>query len=230
MVDDNELQGVPARFKVLRRHMGKTQKEAGEAVGGGLRTWQNYETGRSSPSWRVLEALTRFGVNANWLLTGRGTMFPDDHAVSVTPREVRETAPYYHSANNAQPWVTLSFLADASSQEGEAPLIFSRNFLNDLGHDEYNLRAYRIPANADSSFVENGRIVLIDTADKALFAGRIYAVRLDDELSLVLVQKDHRQNVYLHSGNKYYREIKVSQDELSDLEVVGRAVWADRLL
>ena len=74
MQDDSDEE-LPKRFKALRKVLGQTQKEIGESIGGGLRTWQNYETGRSSPSWRVLHTLIGMGVNVNWLLTGTGEMF-----------------------------------------------------------------------------------------------------------------------------------------------------------
>lgn len=37
-------------------------------------TWQVYESGKSVPGGKVLEALARMGINVNWVLTGVGPM------------------------------------------------------------------------------------------------------------------------------------------------------------
>lgn len=72
------LSTVSGRIREVRSLLGYTQKRAGEAVGGKLRSWQEYESGRSFPGGKVLAHLSRLGVNVNWVLTGEGPRLIED--------------------------------------------------------------------------------------------------------------------------------------------------------
>lgn len=48
------------------------------AVGCGLRSWQDYESGEKHPGSKVLYGLAMLGINTNWLLTGEGPMLARD--------------------------------------------------------------------------------------------------------------------------------------------------------
>lgn len=58
------------RLKEVRRKLGYTQKQMGEAIGSSLSTWQDYEAGKSIPGGNALAGLARLGVDINWLLIG----------------------------------------------------------------------------------------------------------------------------------------------------------------
>jgi len=61
------------RLKLIRVQLGMSQKEIALALGIALKSWQLYETGASIPGAKVLETLlSKFDVNVNWLLTGKG--------------------------------------------------------------------------------------------------------------------------------------------------------------
>lgn len=66
---------IARRLKDTRLALGKSQEAMAVAVGGKLRSWQDYEKGRSIPGGAVLAQLGRLGVNMNWVLTGEGAMF-----------------------------------------------------------------------------------------------------------------------------------------------------------
>ena len=224
---DNPDNVLPRRFRALRKVLGKTQKEIGESIGGGLRTWQNYETGRSSPSWRVLHALIDMGVNVNWLLTGTGDMFSASTKQQHAAHQVAEAGTSYHPA--ASSWHDLPLINDGGNA-ATTPIAFRSCFLEGMCDRIDTLRAYQVAPNTGSRYIEDGRIVIVDTARRCLEAGGYYLLALGDGLSLMLVQRDHHDNVYLHSGNQHYRGIEVAADEVATLEVIGRAIWADRLL
>lgn len=69
----------------MRKTLDMTQKELSSFLGIGLRTWQNYEEGVHDPSLKVLEGLTRLGVDANWLLTGVGRIKIETRDNTKTP-------------------------------------------------------------------------------------------------------------------------------------------------
>ncbi|MEQ9132689.1 MAG: helix-turn-helix transcriptional regulator [Salinisphaeraceae bacterium] len=63
------------RLKEARRALGYTQKTVAEAVGGKLRSWQDYESAKTLPGSQVLFGLANLGINVNWILTGEGPMW-----------------------------------------------------------------------------------------------------------------------------------------------------------
>ncbi|MEW6594157.1 MAG: helix-turn-helix transcriptional regulator [Thermodesulfobacteriota bacterium] len=63
---------ISIRLKDVRKELGYTQKQIGEAIGSSLSTWQDYEAGKSIPGGNALAGLARLGVDINWLLTGEG--------------------------------------------------------------------------------------------------------------------------------------------------------------
>jgi transcriptional regulator with XRE-family HTH domain len=71
------IMSLADRLKQLRELIGKNQKEMAALVGVSYRAWQGYETGENQPGAKVIEETVKLNFNANWLLTGEGTMKMD---------------------------------------------------------------------------------------------------------------------------------------------------------
>lgn len=64
------------RIKEIRKIKGLTQSEFGAKIGVKGNTVTNYESGMRTPSDAVIFSICReFGVNEQWLLTGKGEKF-----------------------------------------------------------------------------------------------------------------------------------------------------------
>jgi len=70
--------GLEERIRRARIALGYTQNDIAEAVGGKLRSWQDYEAGKRVPGSSVIKGLAKLGINANWVLTGEGPMLIQD--------------------------------------------------------------------------------------------------------------------------------------------------------
>ena len=77
------------RLKAAREHLGKSQKEIAALAGASYRAWQGYENGENQPGAKVIEAVAKLGIDANWLLTGEGLMLRG-----------RQTGVSQHASNN----------------------------------------------------------------------------------------------------------------------------------
>ncbi|MGF1727176.1 S24 family peptidase [Photobacterium nomapromontoriensis] len=66
------------RLKIARTHLGYTQDEIANLIGGKRRGYQANESGNSDPRSDVITAFVSLGINANWLLTGEGQMLIND--------------------------------------------------------------------------------------------------------------------------------------------------------
>ncbi|HET6441851.1 MAG TPA: helix-turn-helix domain-containing protein [Phycisphaerae bacterium] len=73
---EKRFSGAGERLRQARHALGfRRQDEFGKALGGfTLDQISRVERGSNLPSPRLLTALARFGINANWILTGEGAM------------------------------------------------------------------------------------------------------------------------------------------------------------
>ena len=75
-VDAEGVKIMQERIKEVRKSNGLTQTEFGEKIGVKGNTVTGYETGIRSPSDAIIVSICReFGVNEEWLRTGKGEMF-----------------------------------------------------------------------------------------------------------------------------------------------------------
>jgi len=66
------------RLKRARAHAGLNQTDFARQVGLSMRGYQAQERAIARPSFAVLEKNVELGINANWLITGKGEMLLED--------------------------------------------------------------------------------------------------------------------------------------------------------
>ena len=67
---------IGKRLKLIRELKGLSQTELGNSLGIMYQHVSKYERGESVPTWEnLIKLIELYGVNINWLLTGRGKMF-----------------------------------------------------------------------------------------------------------------------------------------------------------
>ena len=71
---------VRERLRAIRTHLGETQKSMSTRFGLGEATWQSYELGGRLPKPEALSKLVALGFDANWILTGQGSMLRQGRA------------------------------------------------------------------------------------------------------------------------------------------------------
>ncbi|MDP2808680.1 MAG: helix-turn-helix transcriptional regulator [Rhodocyclaceae bacterium] len=79
-------------MKAAREALGLTQDALALAVGGSKRGIQNNEALKSVPGGEVICGLVCLGINANWLLTGEGSMLLSDLAPKPAETPINEPA------------------------------------------------------------------------------------------------------------------------------------------
>ncbi|AZE10213.1 Phage repressor [Pseudomonas chlororaphis subsp. aureofaciens] len=77
-----------------------------------------------------------------------------------------------------------------------------------------------------SGLFEDGDTVMIDHGRNQLEAEAVYVIRLDDHLYAKRLQRLLDGSIRIISENNAYRDIMVSKNQLNDLEIIGRVVWA----
>jgi len=127
---DNQKQTVGSRIKEARSVLGLTQKELCKKTGMPLQSLRGYELSHRTPGGDAIEYLVRFGINANWLLTGEGAMLLSDvplrpalpkildvYKAEAPTRHLRvaEMEAHYHSRDPATLRMAITLAEEASA-------------------------------------------------------------------------------------------------------------------
>jgi len=87
------------RIKAVRKALGMSQKDFGKGVFLSQSFYGQIETGKRSPNERVYELIcNKYGVNKDWLTTGRGEMFgetPSDVELLELMEIIKELDPLF---------------------------------------------------------------------------------------------------------------------------------------
>jgi transcriptional regulator with XRE-family HTH domain len=78
VVDNQKLAEIGSRMKVARESAGLSRPSFTTKFGGSVRTLENNEGGRNEPGALMVSTFVSLGINANWLLTGKGPMLLAD--------------------------------------------------------------------------------------------------------------------------------------------------------
>ena len=85
--EKTEYKDYAKRLLEIRQTLNINQSVIKAEVGCSLASWQEYETAKSAPNAKVLEALVEKGFNANWILCGKGEMKLVDKPIALNSVE-----------------------------------------------------------------------------------------------------------------------------------------------
>ncbi|MES1936717.1 prophage transcriptional regulator [Salinisphaera hydrothermalis C27AD] len=117
-----------------------------------------------------------------------------------------------------------------TNEEVRGRYAFRRDFVRSQGWRPEDLALITGRGDSMPGVIDDGQLVLVNLAQTDISGEGIYVLRLEGHLVIKAVQRDHKGNVYIRSTNQIYREIVVPREELHELQIIGRAVWTDRLL
>lgn len=106
VVDNQKLTEIGSRMREAREASGLSRPSFTAKFGGTVRTLENNEAGRNEPGAGMVSSFISLGINANWLLTGEGSMLLADLAA---PAPVATEPP----APPAPPRINVDALAHA---------------------------------------------------------------------------------------------------------------------
>ena len=75
--------------------------------------------------------------------------------------------------------------------------------------------------------LKDGDSVLIDESQKAILAGAVYAVGVDDTIMVKRVEK-HPNKLVLLSDNRDYAPIYLKATECQSVRIIGKVIWVGR--
>jgi len=171
------------------------------------------------PEKWILELYRKYGINPDWIETGKGKMFIAERGGSVI-------APKYKSV----PYVKARLCAGDGSFEVDETIhdywMFRAGWLNHKGSAAHMI-LIDIYGNSMEPELKHGDTVMIDTSQKDILAGSISAVGIDDTIMVKRIEK-HPGKLVLRSDNKDYEPIYLGLDEMDSFRIIGKVVWISR--
>jgi len=173
------------------------------------------------PARWILDLSARFGLNPLWLEQGRG--FPRPEAV-ISAAE--EDGLAYQEVPKVRARLSAGGGSFETAGQVEGYYSFRSDWLNTRGNPA-NMVLMEVIGNSMEPEIKEGDLVLIDESRNDVLSGGIYAVGVEDT---VMVKRVERLpgTLVLRSDNMDYSPIHLSGDELNNVRVIGKVLWASR--
>lgn len=169
------------------------------------RTLEMYLAGETEPkAFKIADIARSVGVSGHWLLTGDGPMALNS------------------STDNCDGIVVIGNPNDPTLKH---PV--SLQWLKNQNLDSQNIIALRVSNNEMYPAISHGDILLIDTSQKALESGGIYALKAGGVI-LRRIQMLTPERVALLSDNDKYQSAEANINEITD--VLGKVVYIGKTI
>ena len=171
------------------------------------------------PEKWILELYRKYGVNPDWIETGKGKIF-------IVERDGSAIVPEYKSV----PYVKARLCAGDGSFEVDETIrdyaMFRTDWLSRKGSASLMV-LIDIYGNSMEPELKHKDTVMVDTSQKDILAGSIYAVGIDDTIMVKRIEK-HPGKLVLRSDNKDYEPVYLSPNEMDSFRIIGKVVWISR--
>jgi phage repressor protein C with HTH and peptisase S24 domain len=171
------------------------------------------------PDKWILDLYRKYGINPDWIETGKGKMF-------ITERDGSVVVPEYRSAPHVKPRLCAgdgSFEADENINDY---WMFRADWLNHKGSASHMILV-DIYGTSMEPELKHGDTVMIDTSQQDILAGSIYAVGIEDTIMVKRIEK-HPGKLVLRNDNKDYEPVYLSRNEMDSFRIIGKIVWISR--
>lgn len=215
------------RLSLLRQHLGLSQKAMAAELGIDEKTWQRGELGKTEPGAETLRRLADMGFDANWILTGAGSMRRGEaHAPAPGFRE--SEAAFQHASPQASGFVAIRRYGFENASAGNAAgflseLLLPLDWITRILRTTPEALSF-VEANGDgmSPAIAEGDMLLLDRAEPRFRGAGVYALLVDDALIIKRIGVKLDGTLVVSSDNPAYRPEELPRGRIEDLHIVGR--------
>lgn len=211
------------RLRQWRESLEWSREALAKAIGVSMRTLQEHERGATIPKIGPLRRLADLGFDPTWFVTGREGQEPSRTPVPVAPPPLPpETVsiPHYAvqlSAGNGRPAAEFEDLERLVLPAAWVRRVFGRP------------AAHLVLAGAAGTSMEptirDRDLLVVDTADRKLTAGRIYALVVGDTLLVKRIERTLRGQIFLRPDNSAYQTEELTPDIADAVRILGQVIW-----
>ncbi|MEI9882301.1 helix-turn-helix transcriptional regulator [Atlantibacter hermannii] len=225
------------RLNAAMSAAGISQGQLAEKVGISQPAIQKMTSGKTSGSRKMVELAHALNVRPEWLSSGNGSMRDGDQKESSVPPESEwntvETWDDYTPLNSDE--VEVPFFKDIEFACGDGrtgdedyngyKLRFSKSTLRRIGAstDGHGIICFPARGNSMEPNIPDGTTVAVNTEDKKIVDGKMYAISEDGWKRIKLLYRTGPETVSIRSYNSI--EHPPEEKPLSKIEVIGRVFW-----
>jgi phage repressor protein C with HTH and peptisase S24 domain len=180
------------------------------------------------PSEWLLKLCRLAGLNPAWLESGTGVMYVGGEKDN---KEEGDYSAALSSAFEYIPMVEARLSGGGGSLETSEKVLgyyaFRREWLSRKGLID-SMRLMRVSGESMEPTLEDDDVVMVDLSQTDILAGKIYALRMDDEIVVKRLEKKPGKLVLVSDNRRYYEPLEINLMEYGNLGVLGRVVWMAR--
>lgn len=226
---------IGTRIRNARRDANISQEELARRVGVSQGAIGHLESGRTRNTHLLVRIASTLGVSAEWLETGtepvNKTVASENELLQVPTDDEFALVPQLDIAAACGEGTFVDHIVVKGG------LAFKRSSLRDFGVPEYAARIIYSSGGSMAPTIQDGRVVLINTADREPRDGKVFAIcKPDSELVLKRLVWDYHPSIgaqvwIMRSDNpdKNEHPDKILPPDDRTM-IVGRAVWNDNRL
>jgi len=211
----NQSDFVTRLEKVIGNEPLRAFARRADMTDGGLRRYL-YE-GTIPPVDRALKLAQAGGVSFEWLVFGTGEQAKSHQVASGE----FTTIPAY------QVFASAGHGATITDEPLAEPMAFRSDWLRREGFDPAKMAVIRAKGDSMEPTINDGDVILIRLKNGEAPRDGLYVLRLSDGLFVKRLQFD-LGGVRIISDNPLYKSRDLSKEELAELDLVGRVVWAGK--
>lgn len=212
---------LAGRLLLARKAVGLKQSSIAKKYGVALKTWANYESGRSFPDANLLMRMTEEGYNADWLLTGDGEMYGSGSVVEGGDTILLPHLDVRVSAGDGE-------LVQTEEEKGKFP--FDRAYFRRALNIDPRF-AVMVEVQGDSMYptLAPNDPVMVNIAQPQSIVDGVWVVRINETTLVKRIQQLPDGLLRVISDNPAYEAFTFDmKEEQPDFALIGRVVWAPR--
>lgn len=230
---------LATRLRTTREQANLTQAELGKLVGVSQNAIQKIESGKTLEPRNLLQLAMALKVDPLWLQTGKSNATNEQQKTGSSISEFGSFDTWDRNTPLSEDDVEIPLLKDIRLAAGNGfaddimdynnfKLRFSQATLKRYGIQPENAICVIADGNSMEPVIPDQATVGIDTGNKTIRDGKIYAINHGGLLRIKILYNLPNYQVRIHSYNEEEHRDEIS--DLQDITVIGKVFWYSVLL
>lgn len=232
------MKTLASRLTWARLKKGLTQEELAKKAGVSQGSIGHLESGARKSSRKITAIAEALGVNALWLVEGKGSVFSgitEQELLDVIARPDASSITVAYPEDAPDPNVVNIPVSDVKFSAGNGH-IAHYDIIEDAGAASYQLawfqkegmhpertKRFRVKGDSMEPFLYNNDTILVNFDETNIVDGKLYAIRYGDELRVKYVHKLLNGSIILRSVNAFYKDEEITPELVNEhITIIGR--------
>ncbi|MBJ8730886.1 helix-turn-helix transcriptional regulator [Citrobacter freundii] len=227
------------RLNAAMNAAGISQGQLAEKVGVSQPAIQKMTSGKTNGSRKMVELAHALNVRPEWLSSGTGPMHNEDRKDSSIPPESEwgKIDAWDSKTNLPDDEVEVPYLKDIELTCGDGSCLeddyngfklrFAKSTLRKVGAQKDSVLCFPASGNSMEPMIPEGTTVAINTNDKKIVDGKVYAISQDGWKRLKSIYRVSPTRIVIRSFNS--EEYPDEEADIDSVEILGRMFWTSTI-